>query len=131
MHDLSNFKIQLSHGDDDFKLYDDVIFSGPFFWKFVYYVYNVYVAFLGSSRSRRTRRRTQAMMQFSMPDLKPYLMYDKELSSSIYRGVNRGIHIHREERNKEMLQMLFHTRGLPIAMNAMISWAFCSWWWWW
>ena len=31
--------------------------------------YNVYVAFLGSSRSRRTRRRTQAMMQFSMPDL--------------------------------------------------------------
>ena len=32
-------------------------------------MYNVYVAFLGSSRSRRTRRRTQAMMQFSMPDL--------------------------------------------------------------
>ena len=67
------------------------------------------------------RIEAKAKEQFSMPDLKPYLMYDKELSSSIYRGVNRGIHIHREERNEEMLQMLFHTRGLPIAMNAMIS----------
>ena len=33
MHDLSNFKIQLSH--DDFK-HEVIFFSRPFFWKFVY-----------------------------------------------------------------------------------------------
>ena len=68
MHDLSNFKIQLSH--DDFK--HEVIFSVASLLLKVCIctmTYNVYVAFLGSSRSRRTRRRTQAMMQFSMPDL--------------------------------------------------------------
>ena len=65
MHDLSNFKIQLSH--DDFK--HEVIFSVASLLLKVCIYYNVYVAFLGSSRSRRTRRRTQAMMQFSMPDL--------------------------------------------------------------
>ena len=123
LYDLHEFQIWPKHTEVKTAIYSCIKFFKRILYKTWLYIQILLV--------EECRIEAKAKEQFSMPDLKPYLMYDKELSSSIYRGVNRGIHTHREERNEEMLQMLFHTRDLPIAMNAMISWAFCSWWWWW